>query len=241
MAALWTFAALSASLVGLYFVVPWLVKHHLARRLTRRVVASGSACLTFDDSPDPITTTLILEELDRSGVKATFFTLGRNVERHPQIVQRLLLSGHEVGEHGYDHLHAWKTAPWRYLRDLLRGGAVIARHLPPGRRPPFRPPYGELNLLILLYVWLTGRRLVMWNVNLRDFEAVCAVPVANSICDRLAVGSVVLLHDARADLATDAHITVDAVRRLLAALSAPRFRLTTITGALRSPTGFEES
>ncbi len=233
MAAFWIFAAVAAALIGVYFVIPWLAKHLLARRLTGRVLASGSACLTFDDGPDPVTTALILDELDRVGIKATFFTLGRNVERHPEIARRILASGHELGEHGYDHLHAWKTTPWRYGRDLLRGGAAVARHLPPDRRPPFRPPYGELNLLTLLYVWLTGRRLVMWNVNPRDFEAVSAAAVAASVGERLAPGRVVLLHDARADLATDAQVTVEAVRLLLAAVDARSLRLTTIGGALR--------
>lgn len=233
MAALWILAAVAASLIGLYFVVPWLAKHLLARRLTRRVLASGSACLTFDDGPDPVTTPLILDELDRAGIKATFFALGRNVEQHPDIARLILLRGHELGEHGYDHLHPWKTAPWRYLCDLLRGGAAVAGHLSSGRPPPFRPPYGELNLLTLLYVWLSGRQLVMWNVNPRDFAAASAAAVAGSVGDRLAPGSVVLLHDARADLATDARITVDAVRLLLAAVSDRSLRLTTVGGALR--------
>ena len=57
----------------------------------------------------------------------------------------------------------------------------------------------RLNILTLIYVWLTGRRLVMWNVNPRDFDAPSAAAVAASVGDRLAAGSVVLLHDARAD------------------------------------------
>jgi peptidoglycan/xylan/chitin deacetylase (PgdA/CDA1 family) len=234
MAAFWNLAALGAGLIGLYFVVPWLAKHLLARRLAGGVERSGSACLTFDDGPDPVTTSLVLDELDRAGIKATFFALGRNVERHPEIARQILLGGHELGEHGYDHLHAWKTAPWRYLRDLLRGGAAVARHLPPSRRAPFRPPYGEINLLTLLYVWLTGRRLVMWNVNPRDFEATSAAAVARAVGDRLTTGSVVLLHDARADLATDARITVEALRLLLALPGTSGLRLTTVGEALRS-------
>ncbi len=233
MAALWIFGTIGATAIGLYFVIPWLAKDLLTRRLARRVLESGSACLTFDDGPDPVTTSLILDELDRAGVKATFFTLGRNVERHPDLARRILRSGHELGEHGYDHLHAWKTTPWRYGRDLWRGGAAVARHLPPDRRPPFRPPYGELNLLTLLYVWLTGRQLVMWNVNPRDFEAISAASVAATVGDRLAAGSIVLLHDARADVATDAHVTVDAVRLLLPEVSARGLHLTTIGGSLR--------
>ena len=233
MAAFWVIGAIAATLVGLYFVIPWLAKPLLTRRLARRVLASGSACLTFDDGPDPVSTALILDELDRTGIKATFFTLGRNLERHPEIARRILGSGHELGEHGYDHLHAWKTTPWRYARDLLRGGAAVARHLPPDRRPPFRPPYGELNLLTLLYVWLTGRQLVMWNVNPRDFEAVSAAAVAARVGDRLAAGSIVLLHDARADVATDPRVTVNAVRLLLAAVDARSLHLTTVGGTLR--------
>ena len=69
--------------------------------------------------------------------------------------------------------------------------AAVAQHLPAGRRAPFRPPYGEINLLTLLYVWLTGRRLVMWNVNPRDFEAVSAAAVAHTVGDRVAAGEVI--------------------------------------------------
>jgi peptidoglycan/xylan/chitin deacetylase (PgdA/CDA1 family) len=223
-----------AALPALYFVLPFLVKLLLAERLSRRVAASGGACLTFDDGPDPRSTPALLDLLDQAGVRATFFVLGRQASAHPELARRIVESGHEVGEHGFGHLHAWKTEPVRYVADLLRGRRAIANSLRGGGHALFRPAFGELNLLTLLYLAFARRRLVMWNLNPRDFRATSAEDVAGRILRDLRVGSVVLLHDGRAGISTDPTVTVEAVRLVLAEAARRGLRLTPVGATLRA-------
>lgn len=224
-ALLWT---VGAALV-LYFVVPKLLKPLLAARVMTRVRASGSTCLTFDDGPNPGATPAILDALDAAGAKATFFVIAQQVEQHRGVIREILARGHEIGEHGYAHLHAWKTLPWRYLADLRRGGRVIEGFRSNASPRLFRPPYGEINLFTLLYVWFTARTLVLWNVNPRDFEAQVGETVAATLRRDVNAGSVVLLHDGRAGAPGEAQVTVDATRALLSDPRVAALRLVTVS------------
>lgn len=209
------FAGSIGAVLGAYFVLPWLVKPLFARGLARRVRRAGQVCLTFDDGPDASATPRLLDVLDAAGAKATFFLLGRNAVRHPELVRRIAAAGHDIGEHGFDHRHAWKTGPATYLSDLLQCRRALAAQA--GTRPVtlYRPAFGEMNLLTLAYLLLGRRRLVLWNVNPRDFEAASAQAVAKRVADAAQAGSIILLHDAREDAATDAGVTVEAVRLIL--------------------------
>jgi peptidoglycan/xylan/chitin deacetylase (PgdA/CDA1 family) len=111
---------------------------------------------------------------------------------------------------------------------------VVGAHQAAGAPRLFRPPYGEINVLTLLYVWLAGRELVLWNVNPRDFEAQAADTVVTALKRDVGVGSVALLHDGRSGAPGDANVTVNAVRVLLADERARALRLTTVTGAARA-------
>jgi peptidoglycan/xylan/chitin deacetylase (PgdA/CDA1 family) len=216
---------------GAYFVVPWLIKPLLTRRLVSRVRRSESVCLTFDDGPDPSSTPRILDALEAAGAKATFFMLGRNALRHPSLVQKIAESGHEIGEHGFGHCHAWKTGPLRYIADLVQGRRALAEVGGPPAVSLYRPAFGELNLLTLLYLLVGRRRLVMWNVNPRDFEARSGPDVARQVARDVGAGSVILMHDGREDATTDAEVTVEAVKLILRDLKESGLRLTTVSAA----------
>jgi peptidoglycan/xylan/chitin deacetylase (PgdA/CDA1 family) len=219
-------------LLGAYFVLPWLLKPWLARRLATAVRRSGRVCLTFDDGPDEGSTAHLLDVLDREGAKATFFLLGRNVVRNPALVRRMVEAGHEIGEHGFGHRHAWRTGPIEYLSDLLQSRRALAEHC--SRQPVvlYRPAYGEMNLLTLCYVLFGRRRIVMWNVNPRDFEARSAQKVAANVVGAAQPGSVVLLHDGREDADTDPRVTVEAVRLMLQEFRSRGLLTATVSAAL---------
>jgi peptidoglycan/xylan/chitin deacetylase (PgdA/CDA1 family) len=219
-------------LLGAYFVLPWLLKPWLVRRLAAQVRRSGRVCLTFDDGPDAASTARLLDVLDREGAKATFFLLGRNVVRNPALVRRMVESGHEIGEHGFGHRHAWKTGPVAYLRDLLESRRALAETGGREHVVLYRPAYGEMNLLTLCYVLFGRRRIVMWNVNPRDFEARSPQDVARRVVEAAAAGSVVLLHDAREDMDTDPQVTVDAVRLMLQGFKSRGLLTSTVSTAL---------
>jgi len=156
-------------LVVSYWGLPLLWALAVRARLKRDATRLGRLLLTFDDGPGSRLTPLVLDRLRQSGSKATFFLLGRNVRGREDLVRRILAEGHEVGTHGYSHLHYWKAGPLQTLRDIRRGWQTIDRAL--GRTGgiyPFRPPYGELNLACLLYLWVRRMPIVYWTYDSGD-------------------------------------------------------------------------
>jgi len=143
--------------------------------------------LTFDDGPDPEHTSQVLDILGDGGARATFFVLGRNVERHPELVTRIAAEGHEVGIHGYDHtlddLPGQTTRTQRILREL-----DIETDL-------FRPPGG--NLLWSTEVWMVRKRMrtVLWSYDLLDSMRHEGKVASRAPLVAVDAGDVVLMHD----------------------------------------------
>ena len=144
--------------------------------------------LTFDDGPHPKSTPLILDVLNKFDVKATFFCLGQNVEKYPELFQRIIDEGHQVGNHSYSHLSGWTTSTNRYLKDIEKANQFIDSNL-------FRPPYGRIT------PWQakklsTHYRIIMWDIMPGDFdERLTQQKVTDNVIDNIEYGSVIVLHD----------------------------------------------
>src|SRR5437763_1424116 len=119
----------------------------LRRRYLPALAGLGSpdhVALTFDDGPDPASTPAFLAELDRLGLRATFFMLGVNAEAHPALAAEVAAAGHEVAVHGHEHRSQLFRTPREVRADLLRGVEAVASTT--GAAPVwFRPPYGTLS------------------------------------------------------------------------------------------------
>ena len=118
--------------------------------------------LTFDDGPTPLITHHTLDILKKHQIKATFFCLGKQVEKHPEIFKKIIDEGHAVGNHSYSHLKGWTTKNEQYLEDVRKGEAIIKSNL-------FRPPYGKIkrsqvNLLN------PQTKIILWDVLPGDFS-----------------------------------------------------------------------
>ncbi len=223
---------------GAYIAVPWGIVKLIRMRFLRRMDRSASLVLTFDDGPSADTTPAILELLDRARIRATFFLVGRAVENHPELTEAIIQRGHEIGEHGYGHRHPWKTGPLGSLMDLVRGSRALDRYIRPGGRRLLRPPFGKLNAVSLLYAFLTGRRLVFWNVDPRDYGEPCADRIAAYVVTRARPGAVILLHDGRPPGAgSRQQSTVEAVQLILDDPTLAELRTATVGEALRLPSG----
>jgi peptidoglycan/xylan/chitin deacetylase (PgdA/CDA1 family) len=221
-----------AVLAAVYLAVPYAVKVFLRSRFSHAASRSGCKFLTFDDGPDPLSTPQILDILDEFGVKATFFVVGQRAEEHPLIVRSIILRGHEIGEHGYAHLHPWMSWPGKYARELMRSGRAIGNFISHQPHVVFRPPYGKLNLFTLIYVLFTRRRIAFWDIDPRDYENADAKSIADDILKSFDSGSVVLLHDGRIDPGTNgSDLTVQALKLVLGQVT-PDTRFRTL-GALR--------
>ncbi|MHA2062632.1 MAG: polysaccharide deacetylase family protein, partial [Candidatus Sifarchaeia archaeon] len=154
----------------IYIVIPYLLSLFIRRRRLSALGKGKYSCLTFDDGPNPDLTPDLLELFKKKGVKATFFVLGENVKKYPQLAAKIVEHGHEIGEHSYSHAHPWKRNPFNQALDLINGGRAIKRYISSGNSQWFRPPYGKLNLITLLYVLLSRKKLAPWDIDTRDYQ-----------------------------------------------------------------------
>ncbi len=170
--------------------VPLFFRALYPGRIWRSTAEGKSIYLSFDDGPTPGVTESVLEKLDAFGAKATFFCLGKNVEAHPSLFDRVKREGHGIGNHGYEHLNGRKNPSRTYCRDVEKGRKFVGS-------PLFRPPYGRLKARQARKL-SKEHRIVMWDVLSGDFDqrldgAYCAEQVI-----RYSVpGSIVLFHDSQ--------------------------------------------
>ncbi len=152
--------------------------------------------LTFDDGPVPEITPRVLSELKKYNAKATFFCVGANANKHPDILSRILADGHSVGNHTYDHLNGWRSKTKDYVENVRKFDAAIQRLNPnPEGVILFRPPYGRMKRT--QYAWLNTRyAVIMWDVLSGDFDAGTSEErCLKNVLSRTREGSVVVFHD----------------------------------------------
>src|SRR5436190_6257941 len=127
------------------------IKFSIRRILPSRYVAwngrpeGNRLALTFDDGPHPEFTPRVLAALGEAGVRATFFVLGSQAERHPQIVEAMIAAGHELGNHTYSHVNLGRIS-WQQGCDELQKAERVLRAADPRYRGLFRPPWGWMGL-----------------------------------------------------------------------------------------------
>lgn len=144
--------------------------------------------LTFDDGPIPEVTPWVLDTLDSYGVKATFFMVGDNVRRHPELLADVRRRGHGVGNHSMHHLQGMKVTTRRYLRDIQEANALIDTNL-------YRPPHGIMR-------WAQAAALkdhyniVMYDVVTRDYSRkISPEQVFDNVRRFVRNGSIIVFHD----------------------------------------------
>lgn len=152
-----------------------------------------SLYLTFDDGPIPGPTEFVLDELRKAGVKVTFFCIGDNVRKHPDIFRRILAEGHGVGNHTFHHVSGWKTRVADYVDNVAKCDDVM---LNTGEFRPtlFRPPYGRITRRQIASI--ATHQVTMWDVLTNDYAA----GLAPNDCLRGSLaatrhGSIVVFHD----------------------------------------------
>ena len=144
--------------------------------------------LTFDDGPVPEVTPGVLEILLERDVKATFFCVGNNVAKNPEVFEQVRQDGHAIGNHTYHHLNGWKTPPAAYYEDVTRCDAYFQTNL-------FRPPHGRFTPS-QYYLLRTKYLFVMWSVLAKDYHRrVTPEKCLDIVINKTQPGSIVLFHD----------------------------------------------
>ena len=168
--------------------IPVLIKYLFPSLLYNNKNDSKTIYLTFDDGPCKILSPIILDELKKYKAKATFFYLGCQVEKHPQLVERCLKENHQIGNHTYSHLNGWKTKNNEYFQDIEKANKVIKSNL-------FRPPHGRIKPSQINYL-KKKYKIIMWDVLSWDFEKeTSADKCYNNIINNTKSGSIIVLHE----------------------------------------------
>lgn len=165
--------------------------------LDRAPPACRGVCLTFDDGPHPEHTPPLLDALANACVHATFFLIGREAERHPQLVRRIIDEGHEVGSHTWSHAPPEEVDVRRFGEEIVQTRQVLRELIGVDVRL-VRPPHGRLTAGKLVAAWRARQTIALWTTDLRDF----ACQDDGELTDRIdawspLAGDVVLLHDNR--------------------------------------------
>ena len=147
--------------------------------------------LTFDDGPIPIVTPFVLNILQRYNAKATFFCIGDNVTKHPEIFEQVKKAGHAIGNHTYNHLKGWKTSDETYLENTLKADELLHTNL-------FRPPYGRIkrSQIKLLKSAKPEIKIMMWDVLSGDFDiGLSPERCLKNVLKHTESGSIIVFHD----------------------------------------------
>jgi peptidoglycan-N-acetylglucosamine deacetylase len=144
--------------------------------------------LTFDDGPVPEATPWVLEILSSENVKATFFCVGDNVSKYPDLYQQIIDQGHSTGNHTYNHLHGIKTANELYYRNIRKASSLIDSNL-------FRPPHGLMKPE--QYRFLSNRyQIVMWDIVSMDYHpSFTPAMIFENVARHVKKGSIITFHD----------------------------------------------
>ena len=208
------------------------IKDLAMRALPDRVIVKQGVpgarrvALTFDDGPDEMTDGY-LDVLDRHGARATFFLVGRQCEKVPEAVQRIVARGHEVAGHGFTHTAFTKMGILALRDELARTAALLPRTA--ARRPLVRPPYGATSLRSLAVSAQAGYTSVLWSRDSDDCRTVSPDDIAARLApDALTPGEIVLMHETQ-------KWTLLALPRALEKLTAAGWQAVTVGEILQAP------
>jgi peptidoglycan/xylan/chitin deacetylase (PgdA/CDA1 family) len=198
-------------------------------------ITGDRAALTFDDGPGSNATPRVLEELDQLGVHATFFVLGAEVRREPELARRIVASGHELGLHGFAHPRYDELSAEQAREDLEQGLEAIETAT--GVRPCwFRPPYGRLSAASHQLCLSMNLKVAYWSAWGLDWEEIGPDAICTEVISNLTPGAIVLLHDtARYGRRSSAEPTADALRAIVHHGQQIGLTWTTLSGATDAP------
>lgn len=181
--------------------IPRLVKKLYPTRIWDGPRNGKNLYLTFDDGPIPEITPWVLEELRKFNAKATFFCIGDNVRKHPEVFRQVIKEGHAVGNHTFNHLNGWKTDTQEYVSNSEKGREVMAKQLAdiPKASPDvrlFRPPFGKIRTKQAGALESNGYKIVMWDVLSLDYDPkVSGEKCVLNVTKHAKNGSIIVFHD----------------------------------------------
>ena len=189
---------------------PKFVQRMFPKRIWAFPISEKKIYLTFDDGPIPEVTPWVLDTLQKYNAKATFFCIGDNVVKYPEIFRRIITEGHAVGNHTFNHLNGRKTEQKSYSENVQKSQTTMQKELLALGKSIitseendaivnnglFRPPYGRLTTAQAKTLQQKGYQIVMWNVLSADFDStVSEEKCFKNVAESIQSGSIIVFHD----------------------------------------------
>jgi len=180
----------------------WIKTNQLIKRIFNNYVwdipnKENKIYLTFDDGPTPDVTEWTLSQLKKYNAKATFFCIGNNIEKHPDIYNSIIQEGHSIGNHTYNHLNGWKTKTEDYIYNVNLCTNQIQKSTNYLIKPAiFRPPYGKIKSEQVKKIKELGYKIILWDVLSADFDStISPEKCLENVISNIENGSIIVFHD----------------------------------------------
>ncbi|MDA8650637.1 polysaccharide deacetylase family protein [Flavobacteriaceae bacterium] len=171
--------------------LPWIFSQRLWTGTPIGPTGRKQVYLTFDDGPIPEITPWVLRQLNAHDAKATFFCIGENVLRHPEVFEQIRQQGHQIGNHTHHHLCDGRVTDESYQNSITAFEEKTGLNL-----PLFRPPYGRLNRQNAQWLRRKGYKIVMWHLLCYDWDNnISKEKSLKKVLDHIKPGSIIVLHD----------------------------------------------
>ncbi|MFM2230482.1 MAG: Peptidoglycan-N-acetylglucosamine deacetylase [Bacteroidota bacterium] len=182
--------------------IRWVKTPQWVKRLFPQLIWEGPkkekvVYLTFDDGPTPEITEWVMDQLDRYGFKATFFLIGDNLRKFPEIGKKIVEREHAIGNHTYNHWNGWQYSSADYSENWKQCAQEIETKLD-RKSALFRPPYGKIKPTQIQQLRKEGFSIIMWDIITYDWDAtVTPESCLNTITKHLESGSIIVFHDSK--------------------------------------------
>tara|TARA_X000000368_G_scaffold389407_1_gene351756 strand:- start:10594 stop:11205 length:612 start_codon:yes stop_codon:yes gene_type:complete len=173
----------------LFVKIPKFIQILFPSIIWRQKNYQNNIWLTFDDGPTPKVTPFILNTLKEENVKATFFLVGEQIERQPDLYSQIISDGHVIANHSYSHINSWKSNTLDYLNDIEKCQKLMPKN------KLFRPPYGKISALQIRRL-KKKYKIILWDVLSWDFSlSIAPSKVKRNVMKNTKQGSIIVFHN----------------------------------------------
>ncbi len=178
----------------------WIKTHWIIKKLFSNYIwdipnNENKIYLTFDDGPTPEITNWTLNQLEHYQAKATFFCIGDNLRKYPEIYQEIIKKGNAVGNHTFNHLKGWKTKTADYIENAKLFESELNK-ISTANCNLFRPPYGKIKPSQSKILRNEGYKIIMWDVLSADYDqSISPEECLENVIQNCKSGSIIVFHD----------------------------------------------
>lgn len=172
----------------MFVKTPSIAKYLYPSLVWKKNTEQKKIWITFDDGPDKKVTPFLVNLLEKFNIKATFFIVGNQAKKHPELVKLIINNGHKIGNHSFSHLCGYSTKNNKYLQDIEQAKKYIDSDI-------FRPPYGKITPFQIKNL-TKDFKIIMWDIMSWDFkENISADNILRNVMDNVESGSIILFHN----------------------------------------------